>query len=152
MRILATFAAAATIPVALAAALFAPTGCAPRATGPGECPGFTSDDIDEVATAIGLSSLAEADLLGLRCEDDPTVPQIELFAVWVGPTTPFFSFQFRPTGRIHNFVVDYRRRHGSLGGFVRVVSGADAHICRAEVLRSFTWRRLCADNVDRSPN
>ncbi|MEE8225981.1 MAG: hypothetical protein V3R30_04120 [Kiloniellales bacterium] len=36
------------------------------------------------------------------------------------------------------------------GGVSRIAAGT--HICRAEVLRSFTWRRLCAGNVDHSAN
>ena len=140
--------------MAAAAALFIVAAPAPGWAGPGECPGFTSDDIDDKATELGLSSLAEADLDLLLCTDDPSAPFIEMRAEFVTGGV-FHRFLARSGVSLMGGefqAVIFFQPIGTLGGNFAVFSVADTHICRAEMLRSFTWRRLCAVKVDRSPN
>jgi len=145
MRILANSAAAATIAVALAAALFIPTGH--MLAGLGECPGFTSEDIDDIATEIGLSSLAAVDLQQLICTDVPRAPALAMSVEWQSQGGHSFSIESGVIGG-GQFRALITSELGTIGGQFSEFSVADTHICRAEALRSFTWRRLCAGNVD----
>ena len=127
------------------------------AAGPGECRQYSASDIDDLATTIGLSPLAEADLFFLLCEDDPQEPHTRFLAVWDSTIDPaercrlaigvdFFDGKWELTLAARGPKTECP---GVGPNTTRVdLSVAEQHICRAEILRSFTWRRLCATNVE----
>ena len=122
--------------------------------GPGQCPVFNAADVDNFAIAAGIAPLAEADLQELVCEDDPTIPRTRILAR-ISPQTVLSGI----AGPVIPDETDWIAQmscslNGTSCGFLGSAGPftvGEEHICRAEILRSFTWRRLCAKKVDRRP-
>ena len=130
----------------------------PASAGPGDCPVFSAKDIDDYAEQVGLSALNDHDVKVVACVDDSTSPMTRMrltdrteksrildVAVGYGFDDSSVATPGEPTGKIiavaDPFDIDDQYDNLPL---------SDLHICRGELLRSYTWRRLCESRVNRS--
>ena len=133
------------VAVAFASAILAPRRVG---AGPGDCEAFSAADIDtcfvDWAAAIDFDAMIDV----IECSDDPRGPTINMRLERAD--NMFLSFTALVSGGRERVALS--RSPGGCGDALRIgVAKPELHICRAEVLRSFTWRQLCAQRVDRSP-
>lgn len=136
------------VAVAFASAIFAPGRVG---AGPGDCEEFSAAAIDTCFVVWEAGSEFDALMDDIVCSDDATAPGISLSLV-SSATTGVFAVLAADIAGIGT--VAKAATLPTLAGcnaFVENVQVPELHICRAEVLRSFTWRQLCAQRVDRSP-
>lgn len=132
------------VAVTIASATMAPGSV--RA-GPGDCTSFSAADIDSCFVEWAAATEFDVMVDAISCDDDPSGPDVSLLANIDGP------------GLFHVFVFPSPSNAARLISFTPVLCNTltqslgipEAHICRAEILRSFTWRQLCAQQVNRSP-
>ena len=155
-----------TASVALALVLL--LGAAQPATAqPGQCLAYTAAEIDDAFTAWADATGFDPVIHGVRCEDDPGLPATELaLSVPELPTLPnafhvllcegCVSGPFNPdqweTFCQVSFPGGPFGRDCESTAFTSNLSIPERHICRAEILRSYTWRQLCAASAPASQN
>lgn len=133
--------AVAAVAVAI---LFTPAGAS---AGPGECPAFTAATIDNCFAIWQLASEFDPVVDQTTCADDQSVPNTHIFLAVGGVSGPRYS-AFTEEGEPGIFGAQMSARLDRHEPICTTLLGTglsvpERHICRAEIIRSFTWRTLC---------
>ena len=128
-----------------------------KSSRPGECPGgLTSELIDQCFIAWSQEIEFDPATSPIWCQDEPRSAAIDFVASQDASPMEPFVFDLSADRGV-NFLTSYPPVEADGGVNCDIefdyppLTTADSHICRAEVLRSYTWRLLCAWKVDRSP-
>ena len=147
--------------VAIFAALivlgFSQTAAADR----GMCPAFSAADIDAAFAEWSSVNAFNPSEDKITCLDDRSVPYTVMTFYIYPPDATFADFVVvvdddgNLTGNVSCDsrdidVSDQTVCDGTDGIAAIDLDIGEKHICRAEVLRSFTWRQYCSQIVDRS--
>ena len=135
------------VAVVFASAIFAPGRVS---AGPGDCTAYSAADIDTCFVAwADTNGGFDAVMDGILCIDNPA---------GTGSGGPVIRMDLTIAGGslLRVGTNDFQAQLASFmpaecGTLVPGIGTPERHICRAEILRSFTWRQLCAQRVDRSP-
>jgi hypothetical protein len=137
---------AASLAIATVMALAISVGASiPARAQSGLCPSFSASDIDveflkwldDTGVDLGLAAVE------IDCIDSPSVPDVE-FAVDPNRNMNFFGARVSPEEAIGVSLVDDVQT--LWGPRLADLTVSEAHICRAEILRSVAWRQNCRGN------
>ncbi len=118
---------------------------------PGTCPVFSADDLDAAffdwAMAVGFSP----ELDSVSCSDDPATPETFLQFITAPPLPAFGEVDVTLADGL-GFTASCvfatpAAQLDCVGPAQFGLSAPERHICRAEILRSSTWRLFCATSV-----
>ena len=112
-------------------------------TRPGHCPGFSADQIDRIANELGLEA-DSPESLQVDCRDNAELPMVEL-EIETSDKLAYLRILIEATGKKSGTAqIDCYSDELACPTVIYDLSHpADTYVCRAEVLRSVTWRRLC---------
>ena len=117
--------------------------------GPGDCAAYSAADIDGCFLAWAEASGFDALTDNVGCSDNPDLPDARMQAFIGGASAFGVGTGLKP--RFGGEAFAFSRGPEECSSDAEFLEIPELHICRAEILRSFTWRQLCAQLVDRSP-